>query len=55
MTAPFIQISSAITEKIPAIMTEEYLQKRSARVNIEDTEAVLNKLADREPLKGDEL
>ena len=48
-------ISSAITEKISAIMTEEYLQKRADRANIRDMEAVLNKVADREPLKGDEL
>jgi len=48
-------ISSAITEKISAIMTEEYLQKRADRANIKDMEAVLNKVADRIPLKGDEL
>jgi predicted DNA-binding ribbon-helix-helix protein len=48
-------ISSAITEKISAIMTEEYLQKRADRAKIKDMEAVLNKVADREPLKGDEL
>jgi predicted DNA-binding ribbon-helix-helix protein len=48
-------ISSAITEKISAIMTEEYLQKRADRANIKDMESVLNKVADREPLKGDEL
>ena len=48
-------ISSAITEKISAIMTEEYLQKRADRANIKDMEAVLSKVADREPLKGDEL
>jgi len=48
-------ISSAITEKISAIMTEEYLQKRADRANIKDMEAVLNKVAGREPLKGDEL
>jgi predicted DNA-binding ribbon-helix-helix protein len=48
-------ISSAITEKISAIMTEEYLQKRADRAKIRDMEAVLNKVADREPLKGDEL
>ena len=48
-------ISSAITEKISAIMTEEYFQKRAVRANIKDMEAVLNKVADREPLKGDEL
>ena len=48
-------ISSAITEKISAIMTEEYLQKRADRAKIKNMEAVLNKVADREPLKGDEL
>jgi predicted DNA-binding ribbon-helix-helix protein len=48
-------ISSAITEKISAIMTEKYLQKRADRANIKDMESVLNKVADREPLKGDEL
>ena len=48
-------ISSAITEKISAIMTEEYLQKRADRANIKDMEAVLNTVADREPIKGDEL
>jgi hypothetical protein len=48
-------ISSAITEKISAIMTEEYLQKRADMANIKDMEAVLNKVADRKPLKGDEL
>jgi predicted DNA-binding ribbon-helix-helix protein len=48
-------ISSAITEKISAIMTEEYLQKRADRANIKDMEVVLNKVADRRPLKGDEL
>ena len=48
-------ISSAITEKISAIMTEEYLQKRADRANIKDMEAVLNKVAGRKPLEGDEL
>ena len=48
-------ISSAITEKISAIMKEEYLQKRADRANIKDMESVLNKVADRKPLKGDEL
>jgi len=48
-------ISSAITEKISAIMTEEYLQKRADRANIKDMEAILNKVASRKPLEGDEL
>ena len=48
-------ISSAITEKISAIMTEEYLRKRADGANIKDMEAILNKVTDRKPLKGDEL
>jgi predicted DNA-binding ribbon-helix-helix protein len=48
-------ISSAITEKISAIMTEEYLKKRADRANIKDMEAILKKVADREPLAGDDL
>ena len=48
-------ISSAITEKISALMTEDYLKRRAKRANIEDMEAILNKVADRKPLEGDEL
>ena len=48
-------ISSAITEKISAIMTEEYLKKRADRANIKDMESILKKVADREPIAGDEL
>jgi len=48
-------ISSAITEKISALMTEEYLKKRAERANIKDMETVLSKVADRSPLEGDEL
>ena len=48
-------ISSAITEKISAIMTEEYLRKRIERANPKDMDAVLMKVADRKPLEGDEL
>lgn len=48
-------ISSAITEKISAIMTEKYLKQRADRANIEDMKSILGKVADRKPLKGDEL
>ena len=48
-------ISSAITEKISAIMTQEYLQKRADKANINDITTMLSKVADREPIKGDEL
>ena len=48
-------ISTAISEKISAIITEEYLQKRADRANIEDMKAVLKKVAKRKPLAGDEI
>ncbi len=48
-------ISSAISEKISAIMTEEYLQKRADRANVEEMKAVLKKVAKRKPLAGDEI
>ena len=48
-------ISSAITEKISAIMTEDYIKKRAERANIRDMESILNKVKDRPPLQGDEL
>ena len=48
-------ISSAITEKISAIMTQEYLQKRADKANMYDITTMLSKVADREPIEGDEL
>ena len=48
-------ISSAITEKISALMTEDYLKNRADRANVKDMEALLNKVPDRKPMKGDEL
>lgn len=48
-------ISSAIAEKISAIMTEDYLKTRAERADINDMKAILNKVADRKPLEGDEL
>ena len=48
-------ISSAIAEKISAIMTEDYLKSRIERADINDMEAILNKVPDRKPVKGDEL
>ncbi|MCK5787153.1 MAG: toxin-antitoxin system HicB family antitoxin [Candidatus Sabulitectum sp.] len=48
-------ISSAIAEKISAIMTEEYLERRAKRADINKMKAILNDIADREPILGDEL
>jgi len=48
-------ISSAVTEKISAIMTEEYLTKRASRAKKGALKRVLDRVPDREPLPGDEL
>ncbi len=48
-------ISSAIAEKISAIMTEEYLEKRAKRADKNKMKVILNNVADREPIFGDEL
>ncbi len=48
-------ISSAIAEKISAIMTEDYLKSRIERADMNDMETILNKVTDRKPVKGDEL
>ena len=48
-------ISSAIAEKVSAIMTEEYLARRAKRADINKLKAILNDVADREPILGDEL
>ena len=48
-------ISSAIAEKISAIMTEDYLKSCAERADINDMEVILDKVSNRKPLKGDEL
>ena len=48
-------ISSAVAEKISAIMTEEYLQRRAKRAKKEDFRKILDKAPDRKPLHGDEI
>jgi hypothetical protein len=47
--------SSAVSEKISAIMTEEYLATRARRAKKGALKKVLDKVPDREPLPGDEL
>lgn len=44
-----------LLKKISAIMTEDYLKSREERADINDMEAMLNKVMDRKPVKGDEL
>lgn len=48
-------ISSAVTEKISAIMTEDYLKSRSDRARKSDFKRILNKVPKRKPIPGDEL
>jgi len=48
-------ISSAVSEKISAISTENYLLQRANRANREDFKKILNNVPDRTPLAGDEL
>lgn len=48
-------ISSAVTEKISAIMTEDYLKSRSDRAKKSDFKRILNKVPKRKPILGDEL
>ena len=48
-------ISSAVSEKISAIMTEEYLEQRARRAERKEFSKILDQVPDRPPLTGDEL
>ena len=48
-------ISTAVSEKISAILTEEYLRSRAERAKPDALKTILDKVPDREPLAGDEL
>lgn len=48
-------ISTAVSEKISAILTEEYLSKRARRAKKRDLKKILDRVPDRKPVKGDEL
>lgn len=48
-------ISSAVSEKISALMTEEYLEGRAKRAKKGDFRKILDKVPDRKPIPGDEL
>jgi hypothetical protein len=47
-------ISSAVSEKISALMTEDYLMTRAKRAKKEDFGKILVKVPRRKPLPGDE-
>ncbi len=48
-------ISSAVSEKISAILTEEYIQARAKRADSHNAKKILSAVRDREPVEGDEL
>jgi hypothetical protein len=48
-------ISSAVAEKISALMTEDYLESRAKKAKREDFKKILSKVPGRKPLPGDEL
>ena len=48
-------ISSAVSEKISALMTEDYLEDRARRVKEKDFRKILAKVPRRKPIPGDEL
>lgn len=48
-------ISSAVSEKISALLTEDYLLQRAKRVKRDDFKKILAKVPNRKPIKGDEL
>lgn len=48
-------ISTAVSEKISAILTEEYLAARANRAKNDTLKNILDKVPDREPLPEDAL
>lgn len=48
-------ISSAVSEKISALLTEDYLKARAKRAKKEDLKSILAKVPKRKPVEGDEL
>ena len=48
-------IATAAAEKLSALKTEEYLQKRARRSSIRKARAALAKVPDASPIPGDEL
>jgi len=48
-------VTTALAEKISALLTEEYLQARAKRGSRERFKEILEKVPDAEPEPGDEL
>jgi uncharacterized protein (DUF1778 family) len=48
-------ISTAVSEKISAILTEEYLKRRAQNAQPKALKTILDRVPNRPPLPGDEL
>jgi uncharacterized protein (DUF1778 family) len=48
-------LSSAVSEKISALLTEDYLKSRAMKAKKKDFKSILDRVPDRNPLVGDEL
>lgn len=48
-------ISTAVSEKVSALITEEYLAKRAQKSKKGALKKILSKVPDRPPLPGDEI
>jgi uncharacterized protein (DUF1778 family) len=48
-------ISSAVSEKVSAILTEDYIKARAAKADFEKVDQILAKVPERTPVAGDEL
>jgi hypothetical protein len=48
-------ISSAVAEKISALLTEEYVNARAARADLDKVAQILAKVPERPPVAGDEM
>ena len=48
-------ITTAVSEKVSALMTEDYLRERASRANNQQFLDILDNVPSRKPLEGDEL
>ena len=48
-------ISTAVSEKISSLITEDYLEQRAKRADRSAFRDILDKVPDRTPLPGDEI
>ena len=48
-------ISSAVSEKVSALLTEEYINARAARADLEKIDQILSNVPAHTPVAGDEL